>query len=60
MIAANSGIRQIKQIRQIKRVVIETTGVCYVTLRPLRYTWPISLFLQNALVEYIGACTDTS
>ena len=31
----------------IKRVVIETTGVCDVTLRPLRYTWPIGLFFPK-------------
>ena len=34
-------------MRYIKRVVIETTGVCNVTLRLLRYT-------------LIGVCTDTN
>ena len=34
--------------------------VCDVTLRPFRYTWPIGLFFQNALAEYIGVCTDTN
>ena len=31
----------------IKRVVIETTGVCDVTLHPLWYTWPIGLFFPK-------------
>ena len=30
------------------------------TLRFLRYTMIIGLFFQNALVEYIGVCTDTN
>ena len=34
--------------------------ICDVMLHPLRYTWLVSLFFQNALVEYIGVCTDTN
>ena len=37
----------VRAMRYIKRVVIETTGVCDVTLRLLRYT-------------LIGVCTDTN
>ena len=36
------------------------TLCCDMTLHPLQYTWPTGLFFQNALVEYIGVCTDTN
>ena len=69
----NISLQQQETTATIKRVVIETTGVCDatvwsvtwhyifdVTLGPLRYAWPIGLFFQNAVVEYIGVCPDTN
>ena len=57
----------------IKRVVIETTGVCVnnvargvmalccdVMLCYVTTYTSIGLFFQNALVDHIGVCTDTN
>ena len=52
--------------REIKRVVIETTGVCDVTLHLWHDVTSFAIhltnrsFFQDALVEYIGVCTDTN